>query len=88
MKVHQVTVSGKVSKNENGFYWCLLAVFEGLEQCLVIDSSAHATYFDNEQEATDEMTEAGKSLAMQLATILNENSVGQEAFIVDKTVVH
>lgn len=88
MKVRQVTVSGRISKNENGFFWCLLAVFEGLEQCLVIDSSVHATYFETEQEANDEMTEAGKSLALQLAKILNENSVGQEAFIVDKTVVH
>jgi len=84
----QITINGKICQNQNGYYWCLSAVFEGLDKCLSIDSSKSETYFEDQEKAHEAVLAAGRDLAEQLADILNVLVDREAAFVLDKSNMH
>jgi len=88
MNQKQITINGKICENENGFYWCLNAVFEGLDRQICIDSSKTELYFETKEETFEALMTAGKDLAQQLAEICNNVLERDVAYVVEPTLYH
>lgn len=88
MKTKQVTINAQIKHCERGYYWRLMAIFEGIDRMITIDSSTNETFFSTTQEAFEAVNIAGKDLAEQLAEIFNKILPEAEAYVHDPNTYH